>query len=416
MFARRKCASWLAQATRRHLSSSPVPQRSEERAALRDVLRAWTKENVEPQALEFNREEKFNKALLVQLARDLDVLGPTVATEDGGAGLDAAGACVVCEELSRSDPAFALSYLAHAILFVNNLYDNGSAAQKQKYLGRCLRGDLVGGMAMTEPGAGTDVLGMQTTALKREDGCWVLNGRKLWITNGAHDDNTLGDVFLVYAKTDERKLSLFVAENGTAGFSLGQRIKDKCGMRASPTAELVFEDCVLTQSSLVGEEHKGVAPMMRNLELERLCLAAMSCGIAGRCLDAMRHYAADRVAFGKPIRDFGQIQRHLAESYAHFRAAKTFLYAVAAKGHHTRNRLDSDAAKLVASEMASAVANRAVQVLGANGYVADFVVERLWRDAKLLEIGGGTSEAHHKNIAADLHAFYNGQDLPEDDD
>ena len=377
-------------------------------------MRKWTREHVEPQATSYNRREALNKDLLVKLGTDLDVLGPTVSLDYGGAGLDATGACIICEELSRSDPAFALSYLTHSILFVNNLYDNGTDEQKRMYLPSCLKGEKIGGMCMSEPQAGTDVMGMQTTAVLEGD-AWLLNGRKMWITNGCHDDETLGDIFLVYAKTKGKKLSLFVVEKDSArGFSLGQRIKDKCGMRASPTAELVFDDCRIPKTCVVGEIDGGLVPMMRNLELERLTLAAMSCGIAGRCLDAMRHYATERTAFGRPLRDFGQIQRHIAESYAEYKAAKTFLYHVAAKGHHTRNRIDSDAVKLVSAKMATTVADRAIQVHGGYGYVADYVVERLWRDAKLLEIGGGTLEAHQKNISKDLSSLFHGHDLPED--
>ena len=374
-------------------------------------MRQWTREHVEPQALDFNGREAFNRPLLEKLGADLEVLGPTVSLDLGGAGLDATGACVICEELSRSDPAFALSYMAHAILLVNNIFDNADDALKESFLPRCLSGESIGGMAMSEPDAGTDVMSMTTKARKENDE-WRITGRKTWITNGCMDDETLGDVFLVYAKTAPKKLSLFLVEKGAPGFSLGRRIKNKCGMRASPTAELLFDDC--KASALIGKEHEGAKPMMRNLELERLCLAAMSCGIAGRCLDAMRTYATERKAFGHVLIDFGQIQRHIAESYAEYKSARAYLYAVAKHGHHTRNRIDSDAVKLVASKMATTVADRAIQVHGGNGYVADYVVERLWRDAKLLEIGGGTLEAHHKNIANDLHNLYKDQDLPED--
>lgn len=378
---------------------------SEAHGALRNVVRAWTREHVEPQALAFNRVEQFNRSLLERMGSELGMLGPTVDEAYGGAGLDATAACVICEELSYSDPAFCLSYMAHSILFVHNLYTNGSDAQRLKFLPSCVEGKTVGAMAMSEARGGTDVLSMTTTA--REDGShFILNGSKMWITNGCVDDDTLGDCVLVYAKTGDA-VSLFVVEKGTQGFSLGQRIKDKCGMRASPTAELVFEDCRVPRENLVGT---GLAPMMRNLEIERLVLAAMSTGIARRCIDAMRNYAARREAFGSTLSSFGQIQSHVAESYAAWSAARSYLYHVAA-GHGTR-RVDSDGVKLFAAKMATTVADRAIQVHGGNGYVADYVVERLWRDAKLLEIGGGTLESHHKNITNDLIRFYDDRDLP----
>jgi isovaleryl-CoA dehydrogenase len=244
---------------------------------------------------------------------------------------------------------------------------------------------------------------MRTTA-RREGDCYILNGRKMWITNGALDDHTLGDVFLIYAKTDGGSVSTFVVEKGFPGFLLGQKIKDKLGCRASTTAELVFDECPVPVGNRLGEEGQSVIHMMRNLELERVTLAAMSLGIAMRCLREMVRYADQRVAFGHPLRDFGQIQRYIADSYAQWRAARSYVYDVARRMDLARpgNRLDSDGVKLFASTMAKEVADRAIQVLGGYGYVGEFVVERLWRDAKLLEIGGGTIEAHQKNMTRDL--------------
>jgi len=258
-------------------------------------------------------------------------------------------------------------------------------------------------MCMTEPEAGTDVLGMRTTA-RRDGDDYVIDGRKTFITNGAVDDHTLGDIFLVYARTGERSISTLVVEKDTPGFSLGQCWKEKLGVRASLTAELVFDGCRVPADNLLGAEGASMLHMMRNLELERLTLAAMSLGIAQRCVRVMVDYANQRKAFGVPIREFGQIQRHIAESYAEYKAARCFVYETARRLDLDRhgNRVDADATKLFAAHVGKVVADRAIQVLGGYGYMGEYVVERLWRDAKLLEIGGGTLEAHQKNIAKDL--------------
>lgn len=295
-----------------------------------------------------------------------------------------------------------MAYLAHSMLFVNNLYQNASEEQRERLLPKVLSGEHVGGMCMSEPNAGTDVLGMQSVAV-REGDHYVLNGRKMWITNGLIAEGTLGDVFLVYAKTGER-VSSFIVEKGFEGFEKGQKIRDKCGMRASTTAELVFEDCKVPVANRLGEEGDSMMHMMRNLEIERLTLAAMSLGIGMRCVQVMCNYANEREAFGRPLRDFGQIQRHIARSYAQWKAARTYVYETARSMSLDKagSRIDSDGVKLVAGEMAKNVADSAMQVLGGYGYVGEYVVERLWRDAKLLEIGGGTMEAHEKNITKDL--------------
>jgi isovaleryl-CoA dehydrogenase len=258
---------------------------------------------------------------------------------------------------------------------------------------------------MSEPDVGTDVLGMKTRAVRSGES-YLLTGRKMWITNGAIDDRTLGDVFLVYAKTDGDRVSSFVVERGAKGFSLGQKIRDKTGMRSSATAELVFDQAVVPVSNRLGAEGDSMIHMMRNLEIERVGLAAMSLGIAKRCLRVMVRYANERRAFGQPICEFGQIQRHIARSYASYKAARSYVYDVARRMDLAKpgNRIDSDGVKLVAAAMGKDVADSAMQVLGGYGYVGEYVVERLWRDAKLLEIGGGTLEAHEKNIARDLSA------------
>lgn len=380
---------------------------TEEHKMLRETLRSFTQTEIEPQAHEFDRKEMFNLPLF-QKVGELGLLGITVPEDYGGAGLDATAAVLVHEEMSASDPGFCLAYLAHSMLMVNNLAMNGSEAQKKKYLPDLCTGKSIGAMAMSEPAVGTDVLGMASTAVKKGDS-YVLSGRKMWITNGTLDENkTACDVVLVYAKSGEKngraQVSTFIVEKGDKGFYVGQKIKDKLGMRASNTAELVFENCEVPADRLIGAEGDSMLHMMKNLELERVTLAAMSLGIARRSLEIMNKYAAEREAFGKPLSFFGQMQRHIGESYAEYKAARAYVYDTALRLDLTQegNRLDSDGVKLVATTMAKNVADRAIQVLGGYGYVGEYVVERLWRDAKLLEIGGGTLEAHQKNITRDL--------------
>jgi isovaleryl-CoA dehydrogenase len=378
---------------------------TEEHAALRRTLREFVEREVDPQAAAHDRSESFNLELFRKLG-DLGVLGITVAEAFGGAGMDAVAAVLVHEELAAADPGFALAYLAHSMLFVNNFYQNASDAQRARYLPDVCSGKKIGGMCMSEPSVGTDVLGMKTTATRKGD-VYVLSGAKMWITNGAVSDTELGDVFLVYARTGDkgtRALSLFLVEKGLPGFKLGQKLKDKLGMRASTTAELVFDQCEVPVANRIGEEGDAVLHMMRNLEIERLTLAAMSLGIARRSIEVMNRYASERHAFGQPIREFGQIQNHIATSYAAWMAGRCYVYDTAARLSLERggNRVDSDGVKLFCSTMAKEVADRAIQVLGGYGYVGEYPVERLWRDAKLLEIGGGTVEAHQKNIARDL--------------
>ena len=380
---------------------------SESHQLLRDTVRSFVKAEVEPQALEFDRAERFNLSLFRKLG-ELGLLGVTVPMDHGGSEMDAAAAVIVHEELSYADPGFALAYLAHSMLCVNNLAFNCNEDQQARFLPKLCSGEWVGAMGMSEPGAGTDVLGMQSQAIRDGD-VYVLNGRKMWITNGCIDEEgTACDLVLIYAKTGEvngrPQLSSFVVEKGMSGFSVGQKIQDKTGMRASNTAELVFEDVRIPIENMLGAEGDSMIHMMRNLELERLTLAAMSVGIARRCVEDMSRYASERTAFGKSIDQFGQIQRHVGESFAEYRAAKAYVYETARqmKLDKAGNRLDSDGVKLVASTMAKNVADRAMQVMGGYGYVGEYVVERLWRDAKLLEIGGGTLEAHQKNIARDL--------------
>jgi len=376
---------------------------------LREMVRDFVSEFVEPQALEFDRDEKFNLDLLKSLG-EMGLLGITASEEHGGAGLDVVATVIVHEELSASDPGFALAYLAHSMLFVNNLEFNGNDSQRARILPKVCSGEWIGAMAMSEPDVGTDVMALSTTAVQREDGSWVLNGRKMWITNGClDDDGTPADVVWVYAKTGtdvkgKAEISTFLVENGMQGYSVGQKIMDKTGMRASNTAELVFEDCIVPADNLVGDAGDSLIHMMRNLEIERVALAAMSLGIARRSLDEMNKYATDREAFGRQIRDFGQMQRYIGESWAKYRAMRAYIYDTANNMGlgNAGQRLDSDGVKLFATTAAKEIADAAIQVMGGYGYVAEYVVERLWRDSKLLEIGGGTIESHQKNITRDL--------------
>ena len=391
-----------------HLRDFDLSNPTAEHKMLRETVREFVKAEVEPQALQYDRAEKFNLPLFRKLG-ELGLLGLTVPEQYGGSAMDATAAAIVHEELSASDPGLCLAYLAHSMLFVNNLAVNGSEEQKKKYLPGSCSGELVGCMAMSEPAVGTDVLGLETTAEKK-DGGYVINGRKMWITNGCVDDEgTPADLVWVYARTgtvnNRPQISTFLIEKGTKGYEVGQKIKDKTGMRASNTAELVFTDCFVPASALVGEEGSSVHHMMRNLELERVTLAAMSLGIARRSLEAMNRYANERTAFGKPISHFGQMQRHIAESYAEYRACRAYLYdttRVMSLDSTASGRLDSDGVKLITTTLAKNIADRAIQVMGGYGYVGEYVVERLWRDAKLLEIGGGTLEAHQKNMTRDL--------------
>ena len=380
---------------------------TEEHKMLRETIKNFVKEEVEPQAHKHDKSETFNLPLLRKLG-ELGLLGITTPDQYGGSGMDALAATIAHEEISASDPGFCLAYLAHAMLCVNNIAANASEEQKKRWLPKLCSGEWIGAMAMSEPDYGTDVLGMKSTAELKGDH-YILNGRKMWITNGTIDENkTPCDIVLVYAKTGEvngrAKISTFVVEKGFQGFSVGQKIQDKTGMRGSNTAELVFENCKIPKANLIGDEGESMLHMMKNLEVERVTLAAMSLGIARRSIYEMNKYATDRVAFGKPIRKLGQIQKYIGDSYAEYMACRAYVYDTARRLDLTKagNRLDSDGVKLTASTMGKNVADRAMQVMGGYGYVTEYIVERLWRDAKLLEIGGGTIEAHQKNITVDL--------------
>ncbi|TNE87473.1 MAG: isovaleryl-CoA dehydrogenase [Deltaproteobacteria bacterium] len=367
---------------------------TEEHRMLRDMVADFTRNEVEPQAAEFDEKGVLNVELFRKLG-DLGLLGITVPEEDGGAGMDAVAAVIVHHELSKSDPGFCLAYLAHSMLFVNNFANSANAEQKARVLPKVISGEWIGGMGMTEPGAGTDVLGMSTTAVRDGDH-YVLNGSKTYITNGEE-----AFCFLVYAKVDGR-ITSFLVDRDCPGFSTGTHL-DKIGMRGSTMTELFFEDCRIPASYLIGDEGGGLTHMMRNLEIERLTLAAMSVGIADRCVDIMVRHGQERLAFGQPINRFGQIQRYIADGYAQTEAAKCLTYNVAKDvTPENNNRIGSDAAKLFAAPVGKQVADWAMQVMGGSGYCREYPVERLWRDAKLLEIGGGTLESHQKNLTKDL--------------
>ena len=383
---------------------------TEEHQALRDMVRQFAVNEVDPQRLEHDREEKFNHELFKKCG-DLGLLGVTTSVEYGGSGMDATAANIVHEELSQADPAFCLSYLAHSMLFVNNLNQNGTHEQKLKFLPDTCSGAKIGGMGMSEPSYGTDVLGLQTTAKKDDNGDYILNGQKMWITNSYvmndQGEAELGDVYLIYARTGgpgAKGLSLFLVEKGMEGFSFGQAIRDKSGMRASNTGESVMEDVHVPKENLVGEENGATVCMMRNLEIERVVLGAMATGIARRSIDVMGKYSQERVAFGQPIAEFGQIQKYVSDSYAKYMAGRSYLYNVSNKMDLDKpgNRLDTDGVKLFTTTMGKEVADSAIQVLGGYGYCGEYQVEQLWRDAKLLEIGGGTLESHQKNMSRDL--------------
>lgn len=378
-----------------------------EHIILRNVVRKFTLEEILPNAKKNNRNEVFDKKIFEKMG-ELGLLGITVDEKYGGSGMDAISTVIAHEEMAAHDPAIALSYLAHTILCVNNIAVNATDKQKRKILPDLCSGKKIGAMALSETIAGTDIFSMKTKAVKKGDS-YIINGSKMWITNGTIDDKkTTCDILYLYARTgDENLISTFFIEKDTPGFYVGQHIKNKLGMRASPTAELIFDECHIPIDNLIGKEGDSIRNMMRNLQLERITLAAISLGIARNCICIMHQYAKNRIAFGKSIINFGQIQQYIAESYSEYMACKTYVYNIAHNiNMNTYNaRIDSDSVKLISSKMGKKVADNAIQVLGGNGYIDEYVVERLWRDAKLLEIGGGTNEALQKNIVKDLAKF-----------
>lgn len=384
-------------------TTAPLFDPSDSHKELRSLVQKFSQETLDSQATEHDEKETFNKELFHSLG-DLGLFGLTVSEKEGGADLDSVAEVIVHEEMSAADPAFTLSYLAHEVLFVNNVYVNGNEEQRKRYLPGVISGQKIGGMGMTEPSVGTDVLGLQTVAEKKSDR-YVISGSKQFITNGFE-----GDYFLIYAKLGDRSakaITSFLVESNYPGFKVGKK-EEKMGMKASSTAVLHFDEMEVPAENLVGAENKGVTSMMRNLEIERVTLAAQSVGIARRCIQEMCTYAIrDRQAFGRHLIEHGQIQRMIAESFADYQAARALVYQVAGALHPAkRNSLGAASAKLVATNMAERVARNAIQVLGGYGYIREYPVERMLRDAILLSIGGGTNEAMQKNIANDLRKLF----------
>jgi len=366
---------------------------------LRASVRGFTADQVAPLAAEIDKTNVFPRALWPKLG-DMGLLGITVEEEYGGSGLGYLEHCVAMEELSRGSASVGLSYGAHSNLCVNQLRRNGSDAQKRKYLPKLISGEHVGALAMSEPGAGSDVVSMKLRADKKGDR-YILNGSKFWITNGP-----CADVLVVYAKTDPaagpRGITAFLVERGFKGFSTAQKL-DKLGMRGSDTGELVFEDCEVPAENVLGEVGKGVNVLMSGLDYERAVLAAGPLGIMQAAMDVVIPYVHQRRQFGEPIGTFQLVQGKLADMYTTMNACKAYVYAVARACDRAETaRKDAAGAILYAAEKATQIALDAVQLLGGNGYINDYPTGRLLRDAKLYEIGAGTSEIRRWLIGREL--------------
>ena len=366
---------------------------------IRDTVRAFTADKIAPRAAEIDSKNEFPRDLWPQLG-ELGLLGITVEEEFGGAGLGYLEHVVAMEEISRGSASVGLSYGAHSNLCVNQLRRWGTDAQKHKYLPKLISGEHVGALAMSEPGAGSDVVSMRLKAEKKGDR-YVLNGNKMWITNGP-DAETL----IVYAKTDinagPKGITPFLIEKGMKGFSPAQKL-DKLGMRGSNTAELVFEDCEVPEENILGKLNEGVRVLMSGLDYERAVLAAGPLGIMQACMDAVVPYVHERKQFGEPIGTFQLMQGKLADMYSTMNACRAYVYAVAKacdRGQTTRK--DAAGAILYAAEKATWMALEAIQTLGGNGYINDYATGRLLRDAKLYEIGAGTSEIRRMLIGREL--------------
>ncbi|HXM00291.1 MAG TPA: isovaleryl-CoA dehydrogenase [Rhizomicrobium sp.] len=366
---------------------------------LRDSVRSFTSDRIAPLADEIDKTNTFPRHLWPQLG-ELGLLGVTVEEEWGGAGLGYLEHCLAMEEISRGSASIGLSYGAHSNLCVNQIRRNGNDEQKRRYLPKLISGEHVGALAMSESGSGSDVVSMRLKAEKRGDH-YVLNGTKMWITNGPQ-----ADTLVVYAKTEvsagPRGITAFLIEKGFKGFSTAQKL-DKLGMRGSDTSELVFQDCEVPQENVLGQEGEGVRILMSGLDYERAILAAGSVGIMQSCLDLVVPYVHDRKQFGQPIGSFQLMQGKLADMYVALSAARSYVYAVARacdRGRTTRK--DAAGAILYAAEKGVWMALQAIQVLGGNGYINDFPAGRLLRDAKLYEIGAGTSEIRRWLIGREL--------------
>ncbi|WP_449045648.1 isovaleryl-CoA dehydrogenase [Paracoccus versutus] len=367
--------------------------------ALRETVHRWAQERVRPIAAEVDRKNAFPNELWREMG-ELGLLGITVSEEFGGSGMGYLAHVIATEEIARASASVSLSYGAHSNLCVNQIKLNGTDEQRRKYLPDLCSGRAVGALAMSEEGAGSDVVGMKLRAEKRND-CYVLNGSKYWITN-APDADTL----VVYAKTDpeagSRGITAFIVERGMKGFSSSPHF-DKLGMRGSNTGELIFEDCEVPFENVLGAEGKGVRVLMSGLDYERLVLSGIGTGIMAACLDEVMPYVKERKQFGQPIGSFQLMQGKIADMYVALNTARAYVYEVARSCDAGRvTRQDAAGAVLYASEQAMVQAHQAVQALGGAGFLNDSVVSRLFRDAKLMEIGAGTSEIRRMLIGRQL--------------
>jgi len=366
---------------------------------LRESIRRFVEREVAPIAEQVDRDNVFPGALWRKLG-DMGLLGITVEEDFGGSDLGYLAHVVAMEEISRGSASIGLSYGAHSNLCVNQLRKNGNAAQKRKYLPRLISGEHVGALAMSETEAGSDVVSMRLRAEKR-DGRYVLNGHKMWITNGPD-----ADVLIVYAKTDpagaSRGITAFVVEKGASGFSTSPKL-DKLGMRGSNTCELLFQDCEIPEENVLGRVGGGVRVLMSGLDYERLVLCGGPLGIMAACMDIVVPYVHQRKQFGKAIGEFQLMQGKLADMYVLLNASRAYVYEVAkAADRGETTRKDAAGAILYAAENATWMAGQAIQALGGNGYINEYPTGRLWRDAKLFEIGAGTSEIRRLLIGREL--------------